>query len=284
MKLSSVEVGRRVVDVGDVERVLVQRPDRRALVHVDVLDAELLALLQERGSASGSVELPAARAVVPLGGVELDALEAVLLVRPPRAARRPAVAVTRVPAAVDDELVRGAARASAAFCSVVLKPVRVPLLQVRRLEDRRRRRGRPRRRPSRSPRRSTFWNFSMRPVRLGRAEALVGVEALDPALGVLLGARHPVLRAGVPEVHVAVDDEVLLAVLLVHVCGPSRLSWWARQFGSAGCDQGTRIARPRTRPASRSCRASSAASSGYCFVCSVTLPAWARTISSARSL
>ena len=55
-----------------------------------------------------------------------------------------------------------------------------------------------------------------RPVRLGRAEALVGVEALDPALGVLLLALHPVLRARVPEVDVAVDDEVLLAVVLVH--------------------------------------------------------------------
>ena len=41
------EVGRGVVDVGYVERVLVQRPDRRALVHVDVLDAPLLGLLQE---------------------------------------------------------------------------------------------------------------------------------------------------------------------------------------------------------------------------------------------
>ena len=40
------EVGRRVVDVGDVERVLVQRPDRRALVHVDVLDAEFLSGFQ----------------------------------------------------------------------------------------------------------------------------------------------------------------------------------------------------------------------------------------------
>ena len=40
------EVGRGVVDVGHVEGVLVQRPDRRSLVDVDVLDPELLALLQ----------------------------------------------------------------------------------------------------------------------------------------------------------------------------------------------------------------------------------------------
>jgi hypothetical protein len=38
-----LEVGRRVVDVGDVEGVLVQRPDGRALVDVDVLDAQLAA-------------------------------------------------------------------------------------------------------------------------------------------------------------------------------------------------------------------------------------------------
>ena len=54
-----------------------------------------------------------------------------------------------------------------------------------------------------------------RPVRLGRPEALVGVEALDPALGVLLGARHPVVRGSIPVVHVRIDDEVLLAVVLV---------------------------------------------------------------------
>ena len=51
---------------------------------------------------------------------------------------------------------------------------------------------------------------------LGRAQRLVGVEALDPALGVLLLALDPVLRARVPEVAVAVQDEVLLSVGLVH--------------------------------------------------------------------
>src|SRR5262249_5319863 len=55
-----------------------------------------------------------------------------------------------------------------------------------------------------------------RPVRLRGPEALVRVEALDPALRVLLVAWLPVRRAGVPEVQVAVEDVVLLAVLLVH--------------------------------------------------------------------
>ena len=42
------EVRRGVVDVGDVEGVLVQRPDRRALVDVDVLDPQLLAFARKR--------------------------------------------------------------------------------------------------------------------------------------------------------------------------------------------------------------------------------------------
>src|SRR5204862_5507745 len=54
------------------------------------------------------------------------------------------------------------------------------------------------------------------PVRVFGPEALVGVEALDPALGQILAALDPVLRARVPEMQVGVDDEVLLAVLLVH--------------------------------------------------------------------
>jgi hypothetical protein len=54
------------------------------------------------------------------------------------------------------------------------------------------------------------------PVRLGRPERLVRVEAFDPALGVLLSSLHPVVRGRVPVVHMAIDDEVLLAILLVH--------------------------------------------------------------------
>jgi hypothetical protein len=61
-----------------------------------------------------------------------------------------------------------------------------------------------------------------RPVRLGRPEALVGVEALDPALGVLLGARYPVVRGSIPVVHVRIDDEVLLAVVLVQGASSSK--------------------------------------------------------------
>ena len=218
------EVGRRVVDVGDVERVLVQRPDRRALVDVDVLDAELLALLQEP-VGPGVLERPAARAVVPLGGVELDALRA-----PARDVvlelLQPGVAVARVPPGVDDELARVLLGQRAVALGGV-EALLVPLLQVRRLEDRH---------VDVAVLEDVLHQVVLgvllevldRPVRLRRPEALVGVEALDPALGVLLRARHPVVRGRVPEVHVAVDDEVLLAVLLVHWAppraGPSRMS------------------------------------------------------------
>ena len=96
-------VGRDVVDVGDVEGVLVQRPDRRALVDVDVLDPELDALVEERHRL-GVGQLPAARALVPLGGVELDALEAVLRVIGLELAQA-GLAFTRVPAAIEDQAV-----------------------------------------------------------------------------------------------------------------------------------------------------------------------------------
>ena len=219
MKLRlAVVVGRHVVDVGDVEGVLVQRPDRRALVDVDVLDPELDALVEERDRL-GVGQLPAARALVPLGGVELDALDAVLRVVGLELAQA-GLALTRVPAAVEDQLAGEAVQQRGVLLDVV-EAVRVPLLQVRRLEDRHvdvalvedvllevldR----------------VLLEVLERPVRLRRPEPLVGVEALDPPLGVLLRALHPVLRARVPEVQVAVEDEVLLAVLLVHAAPPRR--------------------------------------------------------------
>src|SRR5438445_640273 len=67
-------VGRGLVNVARIEGILVQRPDRRPLVDVEVPDPQFLALLIERLDVV-IVQAPAARAVVPLGGVELDALQ-----------------------------------------------------------------------------------------------------------------------------------------------------------------------------------------------------------------
>ncbi len=213
MKFRLREVRRRVVDVGDVERVLVQRPDRRSLVDVDVLDAELLARLQIPVGLR-ILERPAARALPPLRGIELA--------RPwTRSARRSLAAVFRPssPSRGSQRVLGmnlpGCFSPSAALRSVVLNPslyhsVRYVGWKIA---------------TSTWPSSKTsfmrssseyFWNLLERPVRLGRPEPLVRVEALDPALGVLLGARHPVVRGGVPVVHVAVDHEVLLAILLVH--------------------------------------------------------------------
>ena len=46
-EIQILERGRDVVDIGDVESVAIERDDRRTLVNVDVLDAELLRGLEE---------------------------------------------------------------------------------------------------------------------------------------------------------------------------------------------------------------------------------------------
>ena len=208
----------------DVERVLVQRPDRRALVHVDVLDAEFLCLLQV--AVGGRVaELVTARAVVPLGGVELHALRAVPLDVAGQL-HQADVAVARVEAGVRDEHPRVLLPQGRVALGGV-EPLRVPLLEVGRLEDRD---------VHVAVLEDVLHQVVLgvghelldRPVRLLRAEALVGVEALDPALGVLLRALDPVGRGRVPVVHVRIDDEVLLAVLLVQGSTPPNSSSRAR--------------------------------------------------------
>jgi hypothetical protein len=71
-----------VIDVGHVEGVPIKRTNCRALVHVDVLDAQFAANL-EVAVRPRVVELVTAGIPVPFGGVELDALQVVLLgVRP----------------------------------------------------------------------------------------------------------------------------------------------------------------------------------------------------------
>src|SRR5207247_966570 len=126
------EVRGNVVDIRDVERILVERPDCRALVHVDVRDPEFLALLQE-ALRLGVLERPATRALIPLGRVELDALEVVtlgVLLELPQAR----LALAWIPATVGDQSVRRLLNQRGVLLERV-EALAVPLLQVRRLED-----------------------------------------------------------------------------------------------------------------------------------------------------
>src|SRR3954467_2103857 len=66
------EVRGDMIDVGNIEGIAVERPDRRAFMYVDVADTELLAEF-EVPVCPRVVELPAARIPVPFGGVELHA-------------------------------------------------------------------------------------------------------------------------------------------------------------------------------------------------------------------
>src|SRR6185437_5693476 len=219
------EARRRVVHVTDIERVLVQRPDRRPLVDVDVLDAELLTLLQE-DLGLGILQRPAARAVVPLGGVELHALEVVLLgvlLELPESG----LALTRIPASVGDQPSRVLLRQRGVSLQGV-EPVPVPGLQVRGLEDADVRVAVLEDVPDEVLLR-VLLELLDRPVRLFWTESHVGVEALDPALRVLLLAGHPVRRARIPKVDVAINDEVALAVLLVHLDLPQATVGWSSQ-------------------------------------------------------
>ena len=45
-EVQALEVGRNMIDVGDIERVAIERNDRRPLVDVNVLDAQLLRSLE----------------------------------------------------------------------------------------------------------------------------------------------------------------------------------------------------------------------------------------------
>src|SRR5262245_11488212 len=72
------EGGGDFIDVVDLEGVLVEGPDGRPLVHVDVLDPQLLTPFQV-AQRPGIGELPPLRIALPLGGIELDARNPVAL-------------------------------------------------------------------------------------------------------------------------------------------------------------------------------------------------------------
>ena len=85
--------------------------------------------------AAGSLQLVAARAVVPLGGVELDALGPVALDVLPASCLQALVAVAGIEPGVGDELA-GVLRAQRRVALGGVEALLVPLLQVGRLEDR----------------------------------------------------------------------------------------------------------------------------------------------------
>ena len=175
---------------------------------------ELLALLQVPvGLRVG--QLPAARALVPLGGVELDALGARTSRRCAASCFRPGVALAGVPAGVDDELARVLLGQRAVLLGGV-EAVRVPLASGTSAGRSRRRRGRPRRRPSSGRPRSTSGTSrsasgspaGARPCRRGSTRSSPWRTAPRPAPSSSgLASQKCMWR---------VDDEVLLAVLLVH--------------------------------------------------------------------
>ena len=210
MKFRSVKSDGDVVDVGDVEGVAVQRPDGRALVDVDVADAEFAAQL-EVAVRPRVVEPPAARVAVPLGGVELDALQPEPLgVHPQLVHAR--LAVARVEVVVVGQLVRVL---GGEFGRLVGLPeaLVVELAEVRGLEDRV---------VDVAVGEQVFHQPLAALVEvllvaphLGfrRQVAVVVVEAVDELLAVDVAL---VLRPGVPQGDVGVDDEVAGVVLAVH--------------------------------------------------------------------
>ena len=76
-KIELGKIGGRVIDVAHVEGVGTQRVNGRPLVNMDVLDARFLG---QRQVSIGPrvVEPPAARAVAPLGRVELEPADRIL--------------------------------------------------------------------------------------------------------------------------------------------------------------------------------------------------------------
>ena len=200
-----LEVGRRVVDVMNIECILVQGDDGRPLVNVDVLDAELVAQL-EALIGVGIVELPSLGLSLPLGGVEFDALDVELFLHEVDIFERQ-LAVARVERPVEDEPVRIGLRHRGVLLDRV-EPALVEVLQISRLKDRH---------VVGSVDEQVVIHFVgvvfaellKRPqLLLGAQRRVIGVEAFDELLAVNVAL---IVRAAVPHVGVAVDDEDLFA-------------------------------------------------------------------------
>ena len=99
-----LERGGDIIDIGNIERIAVERENGRAFVDMDVLDAELPRRF-EKGIGFLVCQFVALRLAFPFGGVELDAFELVLFRR--RMQRFKAFgAVARVEGSIEDEPVR----------------------------------------------------------------------------------------------------------------------------------------------------------------------------------
>src|SRR6266446_9324414 len=103
-EIQILEGGRDIVDIGDVERNAVERNDGRALVNMDILDPELLRRFEIFvGRLVG--QLVPFGFTAPFRGVELDALELVLL-RQRMQILQTFGTISRIEGAVENEPVR----------------------------------------------------------------------------------------------------------------------------------------------------------------------------------
>src|SRR5215470_13540397 len=194
-----------LVDVVDLEGILVEGPDGRPFVHVNILDPELLTLFQvPQGPGIG--ELPPLGIALPLGRIQLDALNPVVLGQRLQVVQA-GFPVSGIPRAVEYEALRMALPQQAVLlCGV--EPVLVEVLEVGRLEDSH----------VDVPIDEDILHHSFGAVLLehggvpdvlGRTQVpVVVVETPDEPGSVLV---ELVLGAGIPQVQMPVDDEQLLA-------------------------------------------------------------------------
>ncbi len=205
-EIQVLERGRDIVDIGDVERIAIERDDGRTLVDMDVLDAEFLRgfeILVRRLVG----ELVALGFATPFGGVELDTLQLVLL-RQGMQVFQTLGAVARIESAVQDEAIRMALL----HRRIALGGVETVLVEVRQvcgLQDRHvvitgdeqiLEHGLG----------IVLFELLLRPeLRWGTEVRMIGIETLDEllAMDVLL-----VGRTSIPEMRMPIDDEDLFTL------------------------------------------------------------------------
>src|SRR6056297_1092224 len=235
-----LEIGGRVVHVMHVEGVLGQGNDRRALVHVDIPDPELVAQL-EALVGIGIVQGEALGGAVPFRGVDLHTLDIELFLHVVVLFER-LLAVAGIEGSVDDEAFRMALGHRRAALDRG-KSLLVKVAQHGGLDDRH---------VVRTIDEQVTVDVVLRillepcllPQMLRRAQVrVVGVEAINELLAVHV---RLVLGAAVPEMRMSVEHEYLFVVFgLVHgvlpnvslncLEAPGPVAGWPRSV--SGCDQ-----------------------------------------------